>query len=71
MTRQQIARINICSFVICLVSIAAGTVIGLLGIWGVIPTNHAPFWRWLGTCATMFISAAFTSMAIQCFKTNE
>jgi hypothetical protein len=71
MTRQQLTRINIISFVICLASIVAASAIGLLGIWGVIPTNHAAFWQWLGTCGTMFVSAVFTSMAIQCFKTNE
>jgi len=71
MTAQRLARINTCSFVICLTSIAVGAAIGLLGIWGVIPTNQAPFWRSLGTCGTTFVSAVFTSMAIQCFKTNE
>jgi hypothetical protein len=46
-------------------------VVGLLGIWRIIPTEDEVLWRALGTCGVVFAGCVAASMAIRCFKTNE
>ena len=71
MSGEQISRINSVSFIICLAAVVAGVVVGLLGIWQVIPTEGDVLWRALGTCGVVFGGSVAASMAIRCFKTNE
>lgn len=71
MKNEQLAAINGSSFVVCLVSIVCGVAVGLLGIWGLIPTSDGSLWRALGTCGVVFAGAVCTSLAIRCFRTNE
>jgi hypothetical protein len=70
MKNEQVARLNDASFVVSLVSIAAGVVVGLLGIWRVIPATDGTLWRALGTCGAVFAGAVCASLAIRCFRTN-
>jgi hypothetical protein len=70
MRSEQVARINDFSFVICLAAIINGVVVGLLGIWNLIPTAEGTLWRALGTCGAVFAGSVCASLAIKCFKTN-
>jgi hypothetical protein len=70
-TSEQVTKINSTSFLVCLVSIVSGVVVGLLGIWRVIPFADGTLWRALGTCGVIFAGSVCSSRAIRCFKTNE
>ena len=71
MTNAQLTRINGTVFIICLLSIAAGVLVGLLGIWGIIPAADGSLWRALGSCGVVFAGSICASLAIQCFKSND
>ena len=68
MTETTIQRINLASFITSLVTIVLGAVIGILGIWEVIPTEGGVLWRVLGTVGVIFIAAVLTNLAIACYK---
>jgi hypothetical protein len=71
MSGSTIHHINTTCFQTCLVAIVAAVLVGLLGIWGVIPTADGLLWRLLGTCGAIFGGAVLASAAIVCFQTNE
>ncbi len=70
MKNEQVARVNDISFVVSLLSIVAGVLVGLLGIWRMIPSADGTLWRALGTCGAVFAGAVCASLAIRCFRTN-
>lgn len=70
MTTRHVSQINAVAFIVCLISVASGVAVGLLGIWGLIGSADGTLWRALGTCGTVFAGAVCTSLAIRCFKTN-
>jgi hypothetical protein len=71
MTTTQTQRVNAAAFVACLVALAAGILIALLGIWGVLSNEDELLWRGLATSAVFFFGAIAASLAVRCFRTNE
>ena len=71
MNGEALHRINSVSFRVCLISVECAVLIGVLGVWDIIPQNSALLWRALGTCGVFFGGAVLASMALGCFKTNE
>lgn len=68
MTEQTIQRINLTSFIVSLVTIGLGVVIGIFGVWGVIPNEDGLFLKILTTDAIVFIGAVLTNLAIACYR---
>ncbi len=67
MSGTTIRRINVVSFVTSLIAIVVGAVIGILGIWEVIPRDNGLLWRALGTDGVVFAAAVLTNLAIACY----
>ena len=68
MTERTIQRINLTSFLTSLAAIVCGAVIGILGIWGVIPYESGALWKALGTDGVVFVAAVLTNLAIACYR---
>jgi len=68
MNEQNIARINLSSFVAGLITIALGVAIGILGVWGTIPTENGMLWKLLATDGIVFGGAVMTNLAIACYR---
>jgi hypothetical protein len=68
MNERTIARINLASFVTALVTILAGVVIGILGVWGTIPRENGLLWKALATDGIVFCGAVLTNLAIACYR---
>ena len=71
MTTTQTRRINAAAFIVCLTSLAAGIVIAMLGIWGILSAQDNLLWRSLATSGVFFAGAIAASLAVRCFRTNE
>jgi|GEM_PF-3210122 len=68
MSEPTIQRINLVSFVTGLLAIVLGVLIGILGVWEVIPTGDGLLWKILGTDAIVFGGAVLTNLAIACYR---
>jgi hypothetical protein len=66
-TAKSIQRINLVSFLTSLIAIVCGAVLGILGIWGVIPTENGLLWKALGSNGVVFAAAVLTKLAIACY----
>ena len=71
MSNDLLRRFNAGFFAITLLSVAAGMVVGIAGIWGYVSMEDGRLWRMLGTCGAVFFAAMTASMAIAWFKANE
>ena len=67
-TNRTIQRINVVSFLAALVTIIAGVLVGILGIWGVLSRADGLLWKVLGSDATIFAGAVLTNLAIACYR---
>jgi hypothetical protein len=67
-TDRTIQRINLASFLTSLATILLGVVMGLLGVWGVIPTENALLWKLLISDGIVFAGGVLTNLAIACYK---
>ena len=68
MSNFTIARINLVSFATALVTIALGVVVGILGVWGVVPRTGGLLWRALATDGIVFAGCVLTNLAIACYR---
>ena len=68
MDDRTIARINFCSFITALVTIVLGVIVGILGVWGVIPRDDNLLWKILATDGIVFAGAVLTNLAIACYR---
>jgi hypothetical protein len=68
MDDRTIARINLTSFLTALVTIGLGVVVGILGVWGVVPNEQGLLWKILGTDGIVFAGAVLTNLAIACYR---
>ena len=57
--------VNILCFVICVVSIVAATLVGLLAVWGVFDAQGDFFWRLLVTSGIAFTGSAITMSVLK------
>ncbi|MCD8535817.1 MAG: cell wall metabolism sensor histidine kinase WalK [Verrucomicrobia bacterium] len=68
MKDATIRRINLASFITSLIAIVLGVLVGILGVWGVIPHKDATLWRILATDGIVFAGAVLTNLAIACYR---
>ncbi|MDQ3440194.1 MAG: hypothetical protein M3478_07565 [Planctomycetota bacterium] len=68
MTERTIQRINSFSFITALTTIVVGVLIGILGVWGVIPREDGLLWKVLGSDGIVFAGAVLTNLAIACYR---
>ena len=68
MNDQTIQRINGFSFVTALATIVVGVVLGILGVWGVIPRDDGLLWKALASDGIVFAGAVLTNLAITCYR---
>jgi hypothetical protein len=68
MSESTLSRINQVSFLMSLLAIVVAAVIGVLGIWEVIPTVDGLLWKLLGSCGVVFVAAVLTNLAIGCYR---
>ena len=68
MDERTIRRINLFSFITALVTIPLGVVVGVLGVWDVIPRDGGLLWKALATDAIVFAGAVLTNLAIACYR---
>ncbi|HEY8665681.1 MAG TPA: hypothetical protein VIL86_03405 [Tepidisphaeraceae bacterium] len=68
MTDQSIQRINVASFITSLLAIVVGVLIGILGVWAVIPREDGTLWKMLSSDAIVFTGAVLTNLAIACYR---
>lgn len=68
MSEQTIRRINVASFVTSLTAIILGVIIGILGVWGIVTSEHAFVWKLLLSDGLVFAGAVLTNLAIACYK---
>ncbi len=68
MTNTTLQRINVTSFLIALVTIVLGVLIGILGIWNVLSHENGLLWKMLGSDGTIFAGAVLTNLAIACYQ---
>lgn len=69
MSERTIQRINLASFLTSLTTIAVGVLVGLLGVWGVVPTENGLLWKLLLSDGIVFVGGVLTNLAIACYKT--
>ena len=67
MTDVMIGRVNGYSFLTALSTIVVGVIVGILGVWGVVPAGGT-LWRLLGSDAIVFAGAVLTNLAIACYR---
>ena len=68
MSDQSIRRINVVSFLTALVTILLGVVIGILGVWEIIPRENGLLWKALASDGIVFSGAVLTNLAIACYR---
>ena len=68
MTAKSIQHINVASFLTSLIAIVCGAVLGILGIWGIIPAENGLLWKVLGSDGVVFVAAVLTNLAIACYR---
>jgi ABC-type spermidine/putrescine transport system permease subunit II len=68
MNNRTVQRINLVSFIIALVTIVLGVVIGILGVWAVIPREGEFLWKILASDAIVFAGAVLSNLAIACYR---
>lgn len=64
---RTIQRINYASFVTSLSTIVAGVLLGVGGVWGVVPMDHGLLWKLLGSDVIVFAGGVLTNLAIACY----
>ena len=67
MSDSTIRKINLTSFITSLIAIVLGVLIGVLGIWGVIPREDGTLWKVLASDGIVFAGAVLTNLAIACY----
>jgi hypothetical protein len=68
MTANTIQRINLASFLTSLATIVCGALIGVLGIWGIIPPENGLLWKALGSDGVVLVAAILVNLAIACYR---
>jgi hypothetical protein len=53
---------------VALVTIGIGVLVGILGLWGVIPSDDGLLWKVLGSDGIVFAGAVLTNLAIACYQ---
>ena len=68
MNDRTIQNINSFSFITALVSIVVGVVLGILGVWDIVPRDGGLLWKALGSDGIVFAGAVLTNLAIACYR---